>query len=321
MRKPDFKLLANQKDITEKIKQNLIHLEFQDKEGVESDEISFTVFGIYAKPAFGDSLELFLGYEGGELFLCGKFSVQTTTRNYVQNTTEVRATAVNFATSQKEKKSKLWENTTLLEVARAITKQNSLSLKSEGAENISVKSEMQNEQNDIEFLYSLAFKNGFLASVKNQTFILRPKDSKTEPEAQEKREQSHLPVFSLPLTELFELEITEANRGSYDAVSVEWQDTKEGKAKILKAGGGEQIYKMRIPEPKSESEAFKQAEAKLDELKKGGVNGRLSTRGQEVRAGGKIKIKGLEGEWSIKEVSHTLDASAGTYIIEVYFEG
>ncbi|MBE2985467.1 phage tail protein, partial [Campylobacter sp. RM6883] len=96
VRVPNFKLLAKGNDITAKIKSNLISLSYEDKEGHESDEISIVVNGIYAKPMFGDNLELWLGY-GSDLFHCGKFSVQTATRDYKANTTEVRATAVNFA--------------------------------------------------------------------------------------------------------------------------------------------------------------------------------------------------------------------------------
>jgi len=59
---PTFKLEASGKDITNTIRQNLISLSFTDKEGNKSDEISFTLFGIYAKPVFGDKLKLWLGY-------------------------------------------------------------------------------------------------------------------------------------------------------------------------------------------------------------------------------------------------------------------
>lgn len=94
VKKPQFKLIAKGSDITEKISKNLISLSYEDKEKDESDEISLTLFGLYSKLAFGDSLELYLGYE--KLFKCGSFSVGTVSKNYTQNTTEVRASAVNF---------------------------------------------------------------------------------------------------------------------------------------------------------------------------------------------------------------------------------
>lgn len=47
-----------------------------------------------------------------------------------------------------------------------------------------------------------------------------------------------MPTFTLNLTDLYSLEITEANRNSYTAVIVEWQDIETGKVKSIKAGSG-----------------------------------------------------------------------------------
>ncbi|HEH4843526.1 TPA: phage tail protein, partial [Campylobacter jejuni] len=95
VRKPKFKLIAKGKDITEKLSKNLISISYEDKEKDESDEISLNVFGLYSKPLFGDSLELYLGFE--KLFKCGSFNVNVVSKNYTSNTTEVRASAVNFS--------------------------------------------------------------------------------------------------------------------------------------------------------------------------------------------------------------------------------
>ena len=164
VRKPAFKLEASGKDITNIIRQNLISLSFTDKEGNESDEISFTLFGIYAKPVFGDSLKLWLGY-GDDLYLCGSFSVQTASRDYKANTTEVRATAVNFASPAKEKRRVSWENTTLFGIAKKIASTNALSLKTSGSDQ-NIASVIQDNVSDIEFLYDLCVKFGFLMAVK-----------------------------------------------------------------------------------------------------------------------------------------------------------
>ena len=132
-----------------------------------------------------------------------------------------------------------------------------------------------------------------------------------------------MPTFTLNLTDLYSLEITEANRNSYTAVIVEWQDIEAGKVKSIKVGSGEQVYKMQIAQPKSDNEAFKQAEAKLNELQRGGINGRCSCEGKNIIAGGKLKFGGVPrleaNEFSIKEVSHKLSTSG--YEIDIEFEG
>ncbi|MCW1555904.1 hypothetical protein OLY30_06450 [Campylobacter jejuni] len=60
---PSFKIKANDKDITQKISLNLINLSFDDKAKDESDEISISLNGLYARAPFGDKLELWLGFD------------------------------------------------------------------------------------------------------------------------------------------------------------------------------------------------------------------------------------------------------------------
>ena len=319
---PNFKLEANGKDITEIIRANLISLNFDDKEGSKSDEISFSVSGIYAKPVFGDSLKLWLGY-GEDLYLCGSFSVQTASRDYKNQTTEVRATAVNFASPQKIKKRRSWENTTVFEIARKIAGENKLAVKTSGQDQ-NIASVLQNDAGDLDFLYGLCFDYGFIMAVKNNTIVIAAKDAKgDETQTSNTPKNESLPKFTLNLAELYSLEITEANRNSYGAVIVEWQDIEAGKTKSIKVGSGDQIYKMQIAQPKSDNEAFRQGEAKLNELQKGGINGRCSLPGANIVAGGKLKFSGIAGleanEFSIKSVSHRL--STDNYEIEIEFEG
>lgn len=319
---PNFKLEANGKDITEIIKANLISLNFDDKEGSKSDEISFSVSGIYAKPVFGDNLKLWLGY-GDDLYLCGSFSVQTASRDYKNYATEVRATAVNFASPQKIKKRRSWENTTVFEIARKIAAENKLAVKTSGQDQ-NIASVLQNDAGDLDFLYGLCFDYGFIMVVKNNTIVIAAKDAKGDKmQTSNTPKNKSLPKFTLNLAELYSLEITEANRNSYGAVIVEWQDIEAGKTKSIKVGSGEQTYKMQIAQPKSDNEAFKMGEAKLNELQRGGINGRCSLPGANIVAGGKLKFKGITGlennDFTIKSVEHRLTSK--DYTCEVEFEG
>ncbi|ELS5003505.1 phage tail protein, partial [Campylobacter coli] len=156
VRKPKFKLIAKGEDITEKLSKNLISISYEDKEKDESDEISLNVFGLYSKPLFGDSLELWLGFE--KLYKCGSFSVNVVSKNYTSNTTEVRASAINFSgkgnVNIKEKKTRSFENTTLFTIARKIANENNLKIKTSG-EDQNIVSILQNNQSNLEFLYSI----------------------------------------------------------------------------------------------------------------------------------------------------------------------
>ena len=264
---PNFKLLAKGQDITAKIKANLISLSYEDKEGEQSDEISFSLNGIYAKPLFGDELELWLGYS--QLYLCGRFAVQTTAIDYKAKTTEVRATAVNFASPIKVAKQRTWQETTLFNIAKEIARANNLNSALKG-EDYPVLSALQDNVSDLDFLYSLSFDLGYLMKVANGAIIIAAKDAKgDDTQTSNMPKNEALPCFELSLAECFELSITEANRNSYTAVIVQWHDSTDGKDKQIKVGSGEQVHKLEIAEPKSDNEAFKRGEAKLNELQKG----------------------------------------------------
>lgn len=325
VRTPNFRLEAKGKDITNKIKANLIDLSFVDKCKDESDEISFKLNGLYAKPLFGDSLKLWLGW-GESLYFCGSFLVQTVEKDYKANTTQVSATAVNFAGSsspQKQKKRRTWENTTLFAIAKKIADENGLKLKT-SSEDFQIVSKLQDDVGDVEFLYGLAFEFGYLMALKNETIIISSKDKIADTKSSSPTPKNEaLPLFELKLSELFGLNITYANRNSYDKVILQWQDIEAGQIKSVQVGSGEQVFKMQISQPKSDAEAFKKGEAKLNELQKGGVNGRCSCFGENVLAGGKLKFLEVEDlkdiEFSIVEVSHNLTTT--NYVIDVQFEG
>jgi phage protein D len=317
VKKPSFRLTAEGKDITPVIAKNLISLTYDDKSNDESDEISFTVNGLFAKKPFGSQLELWLGY-GGALYKCGSYTVQTIEKDYVAQTTEVRATAANFASSQKENKSITWEKTNLEDMARKIAAQNNLTLKVyDDAKSVLIKSELQKEMTDLRFLYMIASKNGFLGMDKNGTLYIHKHNNL---EATADKSEANGSVYAFKLQELNSLSITEANRDVYTAVTLEWQDSTENKIKILKVGTGDtQVYKTTIPEPKSEAEAVRYAEAKLRELRRGGITGRLEMAGREIKTGAAITIDAIDAEFNVTSVSHSLDSSG--YNITLDFEG
>lgn len=307
---PDFKLIANGKDVTTKIRANLLALNFSDKVGTKSDELSFRLKGIWQKPAFGDSLQLYLGYEDA-LYYCGSFSVQTVECDYKAQESEVRATAVNFASKIKEKHERTWKDTSIFSIAKNIASSNSLRFKGRGSD-LPIAHELQKGVNDIEFIYSLCAKYGYEAAIKNNTLVVFGKN-----------EGTNLPTLSVHLEELISLSITEANRHVYDYVEVVWHSKKEGKKKSARVGSGKNKYVLNISEPKSASLAHKLGEAKLKSLKSGGFGGRCTLKGGNYIAGAKLEILGIEVLkdllFSIKSVSHTLDSSG--YFCNINFEG
>ncbi|ALW05762.1 phage late control D family protein [Campylobacter jejuni] len=309
---PSFKIKANDKDITQKISLNLINLSFDDKAKDESDEISISLNGLYARAPFGDKLELWLGFDE-KLFKCGTFSINSFSKNYSSKTTDIKATAINFASNIKNKKSRTWENTNLADIALKIAGENNLKAKTNNANKAYIKHELQNNVSDIEFIYTLCAKYGFLACIKEQTLIII--------EQKEAAQEGGI-KYTLDISELSDLNISIKNRNDYTGVKLTYQDIEQGIVKSVLSGNDKGcVYELKVAGVKNDSEALNLANAKLNALNKGSFEGSFSMIGKNIKAGANLEIKGIDEKviFSIKDVKH--DFSLSGYTISVNFEG
>ncbi|HEG4982783.1 TPA: phage tail protein [Campylobacter jejuni] len=309
---PSFKIKANDKDITQKISLNLINLSFDDKAKDESDEISISLNGLYARAPFGDKLELWLGFDE-KLFKCGTFNINSFSKNYSSKTTDIKATAINFASNIKNKKSRTWENTNLADIALKIAGENNLKAKTNNANKAYIKHELQNNVSDIEFIYTLCAKYGFLACIKEQTLIII--------EQKEAAQEGGI-KYTLDISELSDLNISIKNRNDYTGVKLTYQDIEQGIVKSVLSGNDKGcVYELKVAGVKNDSEALNLANAKLNALNKGSFEGSFSMIGKNIKAGANLEIKGIDEKviFSIKDVKH--DFSLSGYTISVNFEG
>lgn len=321
VKRPDFKLIANDKDITQKIALNLISLSFDDKAKDESDEISISLNGLYARTPFGDKLELYLGYED-KLFKCGTFSINSFSKNYNTKTTNIRATAINFASNIKNKKSRAWADTNLGDIALKIAKENNLKAKINSANKAYIKHELQNNVSDIEFIYTLCAKYGFLACIKEQTLIIIEQKEAAQDGIKDGEKQVGGIKYTLDISELSDLNISIKNRNNYTGVKISYQDIDNASIKNVLSGNDKgAVYELKIAGVKNQSEALSFANAKLNELNKGSYDGSFMMMGKNIKAGASLEIKGIDEKaiFSIKDVRH--DFSLSGYTINVNFEG
>lgn len=321
VKQPNFKIKANDKDITQKISQNLISLSFDDKARDESDEISISLNGLYARAPFGDKLELWLGFDE-ELFKCGTFSINSFSKNYSSKITDIKATAINFASNIKNKKSRTWENTNLADIALKIATENKLKAKTNNASKAYIQHELQNNISDIEFIYTLCAKYGFLACIKEQTLITIEQKEAAQEGIKGGGKQVGGIKYTLDLSELSDLSISIKNRNDYTGVKLTCQDIEQGIVKSVLSGNDEgAVYELKRGGVKNDSEALNLANAKLNALNKGAYEGSFTMIGKNIKAGASLEIKGIEEKaiFSIKDVKH--DFSLSAYTISVNFEG
>jgi phage protein D len=296
---PIFKIEANGKDVTEAISKNLVSLSFSDEDGNQSDEITLEVAGDFKRPQYQDELKLWLGYDESNLFYCGIFKVQTTSRT--QHTLTITATGADFSAQLKQKRDTSYEKLSLKDVAQIVANRYDLSLKSD-FDDMYLQHLSQTQESDLHMMKRLAKDYNAIFSIKNSTLIFLKR-------IKENMASDALPVFEIDISECESYSIKHSDKTLYNACEASWQDTKENVVKSVTVGSGDPILKIN-GSFKNAAEATKKAEAKLQNANRGTKSGTINMYGKEIYAGGMLKLSGAgedDGEYSIKSVSHSFD--------------
>lgn len=303
---PAFRILANDKDVTEHIAKNLISLSFKDEAGIVSDEITLSVYGTFKRPKYQDKLKLWLGYKESGLWYCGSFAVQSSERT--ESTTTITATGVDFSGGLKKKKNRAWEKVSLKEIVERIAKEHGLSAICDYGE-IKIAYTGQHDMSDLAFLKKFAKDFDAVFNVKDNQIIFLRKGNEGK---------SAIPSSAISLKECSSYRIKYSNKTLYGSCKAVWHDTKENTIKEVVVGsGGEQIKLEQSF--KNAAEAKEKAKAKLERANSGIVSGSLEIYGSKVFAGGILTLSeagGDEGEYRIKSVNHSLSADSFTTSVE-----
>lgn len=162
---PVFKILANNDNVTELIKERLIRLSITDEIGFVSDAATIVIDNHDDQvevPARGAELEVYLGYDVDALVKMGKFMVDEVELSGPPN--QISITARSSDTFEKSNlgsivspKSRSWHDITFPDMVAAIAKENKLSpLVSPRLEGIIVDHIDQTEESDLAFLNRVA---------------------------------------------------------------------------------------------------------------------------------------------------------------------
>ena len=309
---PNFKLLANDKDITEKINKDTSKIEFQDEEGDVADQITLVIEGTFKKPKYEDELKLWIGTQENGLFYCGLFSVQTSTYKDGSKTSMViTATSANFSKNLKVKRNQSYENASIKKIMQIIASRHELEVASD-FDDIYILHLEQTNESDLHFMKRLAAEYNALFAVKNNKIVFKHK-------IKDNKKSSSLPRFKLPRDEDTDISIQNADKTLYYSCQAVWHDTKENKQQSVTVGDGEPI-KLIKDSFESMADAKIKAEATLQKANAGIKVGTISNYGFELYAGGILEVSGTpedDGDYSIKRASHILDENGWNVTIDI----
>ena len=324
MSTPAFKILADGTDLTQQIADRLVSIRISDQAGQQSDSLEIVLDDRQKRmpaPRQGAWLKVWLGYSTGgrKPAYMGAFAVDELDFTGGNRSMTIKATAAATAPELvKQGRSQSWRNTTLAAIVQEVAKRNGMTATVKGAQGQQqIKHEDQTNESDQAFLSRLTEK--YRATIK-------PADGKLV----------MLPRGTGETAGTFTIKETEAepgwratvkNRGSYSQVTVRYLDRTTNKEKTVAAGQkGKQPGFEERGTFRSQQEAQKAAESRLQSLQAGEVSISLTVAGRpEINAEGLITLQGfraeVDGTWNAKTVEHRLDSQGYRTSIECGTKG
>ena len=312
MYKPIFKIEYNQKDITTDVSNQVLNIEYTDFEHGQSDEITITFEDTQKLwqgswiPSKGDSLRVFIGYEGEKLLNCGLFEIDEIEFATPPDVLTVKALATGITKALRQNNSVAYENKTLKQIASEIAQKHSLTLVGE-IEDVRVERITQNQERDLTFLKKLAEQYGYIFKIAEGNLVFYKTEKLTGADA----------AKILYRTDLSRISLSEKTSKNYKSVTVSYHNPKTGK-KITATAKNENCVKgdtLKINERcENKQQALLKAKAALA---KGNntIEGSIDLVGNpNLIAGLNVELKDLgyfSGKYHITQTRHFIDRTSG----------
>lgn len=229
---PQYKVVIDGTDITNKIKPRLMHLTVTDNRGFDADQVELQLDdadGLLTMPRRGASMRVWLGWKGTPLIDKGSFTVDELEHAGAPDSLTITGRSVDFRESLNVKKERSFHGKKLSEIIDTIAKNNGLfsvlstTLKDEVIEHID-----QTNESDAAFLVRLAKEFDTIPTVKDGRLLFvraglaLTATGKAMPAVVIKRESGDQHRFSI------------ADRDAYTGVVAYWHDKKTAEKKTVK---------------------------------------------------------------------------------------
>lgn len=229
---PQYKVVIDGTDITNKVKPRLMNLTLTDNRGFDADQVELQLDdsdGLLTMPRRGASMRVWLGWKGTPLIDKGSFTVDELEHSGAPDSLTITGRSVDFRESLNVKKERSFHGKKLSEIIDTIATNNGLfsvlstSLKDEVIEHID-----QTNESDAAFLVRLAKEFDTIPTVKDGRLLFvraglaLTATGKAMPPVVIKRSSGDQHRFSI------------ADRDAYTGVVAYWHDKKAAEKKTVK---------------------------------------------------------------------------------------
>lgn len=305
---PKFKIIADSQDVTAKISDRLKRLTVTDEAGQTSDTVEIELDnrdGAIAIPRTGAELEVFLGYEETGLVRMGLFTAGDITVSGPPDTLTIQGHAANMRISLKAPHTKSWDEKTISDIVATIASDHGLTpVVASALGGIALQHIDQTEESDLHFLTRLAAENDAVAKPVESKLLFVPRGEAKSASGKK------LPSIALKRTDLSHWSMTAASRGKYKSVKAYWHSLDDAERMPVTVGNGTPCFCLSGSSATAD-EARAKGQAKYNQLQRGTATLSLATSGNPtIAAECALKVSGvpgLEGDWVVQRVEHSLD--------------
>lgn len=323
--KPDFKVIADNQDITDLLRDRLLSLRTTDKPGLESDDCEIVIDdrdGAVAFPKKGATLEISLGYEGDEqLSFIGRYKVDEIEISGPPQSMMIRGKPGDLTASLKEQKRRSWENTTLDAIVGDIARDNGL--RPFCPLNQPIPRADQINESDMHFITRMARQYGATATVKDGKLIVITRgDGKSGSGRQ-------LPSITLHRDDIASYSLSFPDRALFSEVRTSYHNRETGQLQTIalpnaSAPGSAHAPKhtdRHIHPTREEAEAA--AASRMTALNRSTLNGRIELMKGRADVGAEkwLELTGIKSEadgvYLIESVEQSFSKSAWITTIRI----
>lgn len=317
-----YKIIANQKNITDLVKQHLVSLSVKDSSGLDSDSLNFVLedySGSLKWPTKGVILKQWLSHEN-KLIYKGNFIVDELDYDASPNQIKIHCRAADIARMGGKKKTKYWGSLKLGAIIETIAVEYGLiPAISEVLNNIIIPNTFQIEESDLNFLSKISLLHGAIAQVKNGRLLLVLKGAKKTASG------AILPLNNLDSSEVSRYRYSERRSDEFDQVIANYFILKNQSYQIKKItlGRGETTKKLAtLYHSKEEAQAAAQTAYDALEAEASTLDINLEKGRPDFIAESRIKLSGFIEkintlDWIVSDATHNLTSSGLTTTLKL----
>ncbi|NKJ43169.1 contractile injection system protein, VgrG/Pvc8 family [Novosphingobium sp. SG720] len=303
-------------DLADKIDPRFLELTLTEKRGGEADELSLTLQnhdGLLKVPETGRYIRLALGWESGDgvtigLVDKGAFRVDEVEESGPPDKIMIRARSADFTGTARQRRVKVWKDTTVGAILSSIAARNGLSAQVHpDLAGLAVALLEQHNKSDHAFVKDLGQRYDAVATWKNKQLIFMPVGSATTATGKT------IPTITLTRQDGWQWSCRQADRGQYDGAEAQWHDSGTGQRRTHKTAGTNRKRLKRVYASEAEAQQATTAEAKKRARGKRTFTYELAIADVQIQPNAKASLSGWTGaidgtSWLVESIETTAGA-------------